>query len=99
MRKKLGGRRVYLALEDLWIKSKFLRSNMPILEVGRSGESKNLRGKRKKRKKPRPGKVGVDFKHYNGATDLSAVLGDRHICVDTDMVLIPRHQLLLCRDV
>jgi hypothetical protein len=48
--KKLGGERGYLALEDLWIKSKFPRSNMLILEVGRSGESKNLRGRRKKRK-------------------------------------------------
>jgi len=29
---------------------------MSILEVGRSGESKNPRGRRKKRKKARPGK-------------------------------------------
>ena len=32
--KKLGGERGYLALEDLWIKSRFSRFNMPILEVG-----------------------------------------------------------------
>jgi hypothetical protein len=50
MQKKLGGERGYLALEDLWIKSKFSRPNIPILEVGRSGESKNPRGRRKKRK-------------------------------------------------
>ena len=44
MRKKLGGERGYLALEDLRIKSKFPRSNMPIREVGRSGERKTREG-------------------------------------------------------
>jgi hypothetical protein len=58
-RKKLGGERGYLALEDLRIKSKFPWSNMPICEVGRSGERKNPRGRRKKRKKPRAGRVGA----------------------------------------
>ena len=39
--KKLGGERGYLALEDLWIKSKFPRSNIPIHEVGAKwGEKK-----------------------------------------------------------
>ena len=41
--KKLGGGRGYLALEDLRIKSKFLRSNMSIREVGRSEERKKTR--------------------------------------------------------
>ena len=46
--KKLGGERGYLALEDLWIKSKFSRSNIPICEVGRSGgEQKPEGGERK----------------------------------------------------
>jgi hypothetical protein len=54
--KKLGGEQGYLALKDLWIKSKFSRSNMSILEVERSGENKNPRGRRKKRRKPRLGK-------------------------------------------
>jgi hypothetical protein len=54
--KKLGGERGYLVLKDLWIKFKFPRSNMSILEVVRSGESKNPKGRRKKRRKPRPGK-------------------------------------------
>ena len=57
--KKLGGERGYLALEDLWIKSKFPRSNIPIREVGRSGERKNPIGKRKKRKKARAGRLGA----------------------------------------
>ena len=38
--KKQGGERVYLALEDLRIKSRFSRSNMSIREVGWSGERK-----------------------------------------------------------
>ena len=67
MRKKLGGERGYLALEDLRIKSKFPRSNMPIREVGRSGERKNLRGRRKKRKKARAGRLGTGLKRHLGA--------------------------------
>jgi hypothetical protein len=51
IQKKPGGVRGYLTLEDLRIKSKFPWSNMPIREVGRSGERINLRGMRKKRKK------------------------------------------------
>ena len=42
--KKNRRERGYLALEDLRVKSKFLRSNMPIREVGQSGERKNPRG-------------------------------------------------------
>jgi len=68
MRKKLGGERGYLALEDLRIKSKFLRSNVSIREVGRSGERKNPRGRRKKRKKARAGRLGAGL-------DLGAKLG------------------------
>ena len=58
MRKKLGGERGYLALEDLRIKSKFPRSNMSIHEVGRSGERKNPRGRRKKRSEVRAERLG-----------------------------------------
>ena len=72
MRKKLGGERRYLALKDLWIKSKFPRSYLPIHEVGRSGERKNLRGRRKKRKKARAG-----LKHHLGTIDIGAKLGAR----------------------
>jgi len=53
-----------LALEDLQIKSKFPRSNMPIHEVGRSGERKNPRGRRKKMKKPRTERLGAGLKHH-----------------------------------
>ena len=55
--KKLGEERGYLALEDLRIKSKFPRSNMPIREVGRSAKRKNPRERRKKRKKARAGRL------------------------------------------
>ena len=75
MRKKLGGERGYLALEDLRIKSKFSRSNMLIHEVGRSGERKNPRGRRKKRKKARAGRLGPELKHHLGAIDHGAKLG------------------------
>ena len=67
MRKKLGGERGYLALEDVWIKSNFPRPNMPIREVGRSGERKNPRRRRKKRKKARTVRLGAGLKHYLGA--------------------------------
>ena len=70
--KKLGGERGYLALEDLRIKSKFSMSNMSIREVGRSGERKNPRGRRKK---TRAGRLGAGLKHHLGAIDLGAVLG------------------------
>ena len=72
--KKLGGERGYLALKDLRIKSKFPRSNMPIHEVGRSGERKNPRGRRKKRKKAQAGKLGSGLKHHLGAIDHGAKL-------------------------
>ena len=75
MRKKLEGEQGYLALEDLRIKSKFPRSNMPIHEVGRSGESKNPRGRKKKRKKPRPGRLGGWLKHHIGAGVIGAKPG------------------------
>ena len=75
MRKKLGGERGYLALEDLQIKLKFPRSNMQIHEVGRSGERKNPRGRRKKRKKARVGRLGPGLKHHLGAIDHGAELG------------------------
>ena len=73
--KKLERERGYLALEDLRIKSKFSRSNMSIREVGRSRERKNPRGRRKKRKKARAGRLGARLKHHLGAIDLGAVLG------------------------
>ena len=70
--------RGYLALEDLRIKSKFTRSNMPIREVWRiwrSGETKNPRGRRKKRKKARAGRLGPGLKHKLSAIHPSAELG------------------------
>ena len=45
---------------------------MPIREIGRSGERKNLRGKRKKRKKTRAERLGAGLKHNLGAVDLGA---------------------------
>ena len=72
MQKKLGEERGYLALENLRIKSKFPRSNMLIREVGRSGERKHPRGRRKKRKKARVGRFGAGLKHYLGVIDLGA---------------------------
>ena len=48
---------------------------MLIREVGRSGERKNPRGMRKKRKKARAGWLGAGLKHHLGAIDLGAVLG------------------------
>ena len=60
--KKLGGERGYLALEDLQIKSKFLRSNMPIHEVGRSGERKKPEREEKEEKEGSGRKVGAGVK-------------------------------------
>ena len=77
MRKKLGGERGYFALEDLRIKSKFPRSNIPIREVRRSRERENPRGRRKKRKKARAGRLGSGLKHHLGARDHGAKLGAR----------------------
>ena len=95
MRKKLGGERGYLALEDLWIKSKFPRSNMPIREVGRSGERKNPRGRRKKRKKARAGRLGTGLKQQLGAIDhgskiYGAELGARIYGAELPAKLPPR---------
>ena len=72
--KKIRRERGYLALEDLRIKSKFPRSNMPIREVGQSGERKNPRERRKKRKKGRAEKLRVGLKHHLVAIGLGAVL-------------------------
>ena len=47
---------------------------MPIREVGRSGERKNPRGRRKKRKKARAGRLGPGLKHHLGAIDHGAEL-------------------------
>jgi hypothetical protein len=44
----MRGERGYLAYEDLWIKSKFSRSNLSIQEIGRIRKSKNPRGRRNK---------------------------------------------------
>ena len=88
--KKLGGERGYLAFEDLRIKSKFPRSNMPIRDVGRSGESKNPRGRRKKRKKPRSGRLDAGLKHYLGAIDLGAKLDVNDPDVEVAAISPPR---------
>jgi hypothetical protein len=91
MRKKLAEERRYLALEDLWIKSKFPRLKMRIREVGYSGETKNSRGRRKKRKKARGGRgAGHSFKQSLGATPslapkLMAPRG-RHVSFVVDVV-------------
>ena len=50
---------------------------MPIREVGRSGERKNPRGRRKKRKKAQAGRLGAGLKHHLGAIDPGAKLGTR----------------------
>ena len=47
---------------------------MSIREIGRSGERKNLRGRRNKRKKARAGRLGAGLKHHLGAIDLGVVL-------------------------
>ena len=48
---------------------------MSIREVGRSGERKNTRGRRKKRKKARAGRLGPRLKHHLGPIDHGAKLG------------------------
>ena len=50
---------------------------MPIREVGRSGERKNPRGWRKKRKKARAGRLGLGLTHQLGAKIYGAALGVR----------------------
>ena len=47
---------------------------MPIRELGRSGERKNSRVRRKKRKKDRAGRLGPGLKHHLGAIDHDAKL-------------------------
>jgi len=48
---------------------------MPIHEVGRSGERKNPRGRRKKRKKAWAERLGARLKHHISAIDIGAKLG------------------------
>ena len=50
---------------------------MPIREVGRSGERKNPRGRRKKRKKARVGRLGAGLKHHLGVRIYGAKLDAR----------------------
>ena len=87
--KKLGWERGYLALEDLWIKSKFPRSNMSIHEVGRSEERKNLRGRRKKRNNARAGRLGLGLKHKLSANHPGTVLGAKIYDVELPAMLPP----------
>ena len=47
---------------------------MPIREVGRSGERKNPRGRRKKTKKARAGRLGTGLKHHLSARIFGAKL-------------------------
>jgi len=47
---------------------------MPIREVGQSGERKNPRGRRKKRKKAQVGRLGLGLKHHLGTIDHGAKL-------------------------
>ena len=49
---------------------------MSIREVGRSGERKHPRGRRKKRKKVRAGRLGPGLKQHIGAIDHGTELGD-----------------------
>ena len=46
---------------------------MPIRDIGRSGERKNPRGRRKKRKKARAGRLGAGLKYYLDSIDLGVV--------------------------
>ena len=48
---------------------------MPIREVGRGGERKNPRERRKKRKKARAGRLGLELKHKLAASHPGAKLG------------------------
>ena len=48
---------------------------MPSREVGRSGERKNPRGRRKKRKKAQAGRLGPGLKHHLDAIDHGTKLG------------------------
>ena len=50
---------------------------MPIREVGRSGERKTPRGRRKKRKKARTGRLGAGLKHHLGVIDPGAKLSTK----------------------
>ena len=85
--KKLGGEQGYVALEDLRIKSKFPRSNMPIREVGQSGERKNPRGRRKK---ARAGRLGPGLKHHLGAIDHGAKLDAKIYGSELPAMSLPR---------
>ena len=48
---------------------------MPIHEVGRNGERKNSRGRRKKRKKARAERLDAGLKHHLDANNYSAKVG------------------------
>ena len=48
---------------------------MLIREVERSGKRKNPRGRRKKRKKPGPGRLGGRLKHHLSTGVIGAKLG------------------------
>ena len=50
---------------------------MSIREVGRSGERKNPKGRRKKRKKARAGRLEPELKHKLGASHPGVELGAR----------------------
>ena len=55
---------------------------MSIREVGRSGERKNPRGRRKKRKKARAERLGPGLKHKLGASHPGAELGAKMYCAE-----------------
>ena len=88
-----GGERIPCSrLEDLRIKSKFPRSNMTIREVGRSGERKNPRMRRKKRKKTRAGRVDAGLKQ-----DLGAKLGANDLGINGNDVEVSATSTLCLR--
>ena len=68
--KKTRREQGYLALEDLRIKSKFSRSNMPIREVGWSGETKKPEREEKKEEEGLGRKVGAGVKTQPRRQDL-----------------------------
>ena len=63
---------------------------MPIREVGRSGERKNPRGRRKKRKKAWVGRLGAGLKHHLGAIDLGVENGAKLGANNPGTVLLAR---------
>ena len=63
---------------------------MPIHEVGRSGERKNSKERRKKRKKAWVGRLGAGLKHHLGAIDLGAKLDVNDPDVEVAAISPPR---------